>query len=315
MTTARPLSRRTLQQRAAPLSTRNGVSPTCIVLPPGPWSRIADFIAERLPAVSPAEWAKRMLAGDVLDESGIAVTAERHYEVGLRIFYYRALEHEPPIPFEETVLFQDEYLVVADKPHFLPVIPSGRYVQETLLVRLKRKLGIDSLAPIHRIDRETAGLVLFSIQPSTRGRYQDLFRQRSVRKHYEAIAPWRPELKLPLVYRSRIEEDAMRFMQMREVDGEPNAETHIDVLEVRGDLARYALSPVTGRKHQLRAHCTALGIPILNDLIYPVLCAENSDDHTRPLQLLAKSIAFTDPISGELRNFQSARTLNFAEPL
>ncbi|MDB5888092.1 MAG: Pseudouridine synthase [Rhodocyclales bacterium] len=252
-----------------------------------------------------------MLAGDVVDENGITVTPERRYEAGLRVFYYRALDAEPRIPFDEVVLFQDDYLVVADKPHFLPVIPSGRYVQETLLVRLKRRLGIDTLTPIHRIDRETAGLVVFAIQPSTRGRYQDLFRQKSVVKHYEAIAPWRPDLALPLTYRSRIEENAAHFMQMREVDGEANAETHVELLEVQGDLARYGLSPLTGRKHQLRAHCAALGIPILNDLIYPKLFAEDSDDHARPLQLLAKSIAFRDPVTHAARSFSSTRALMF----
>jgi tRNA pseudouridine32 synthase/23S rRNA pseudouridine746 synthase len=255
-----------------------------------------------------------MQAGNVIDAQGVPIGRERPYQPHLRLYYYRALEAEPHIPFEEVVLFQDDFLVVADKPHFLPVIPSGHYVQETLLVRLKRKLGIDTLAPIHRIDRETAGLVVFTIQPATRRTYQDLFLQKSIQKRYEAIAPWRPELNFPLTYRSRLEDHGAHFMQVREIDGAPNSETYLELLEVAGESARYGLSPLTGRKHQLRAHCAALGIPIYNDMIYPRLLAKNSDDYAKPLQLIAKSIAFRDPISGEQRSFTSARTLLLDEP-
>jgi len=266
-------------------------------------------LVRRFPGITPEVWQARMEASEVVDEHGVLVTPERLYQPHLRLYYYRALGIEPRIPFEETVLFQDDFLVVADKPHFLPVIPSGRYVQETLLVRLKRRLGIDTLSPIHRIDRETAGLVIFTIQPATRGTYQDLFLDKAIEKHYEAIAPWRPELALPLTYRSHLEENPERFMQVREAEGEPNSETRITLLEVADKSARYGLSPITGRKHQLRAHCAALGIPILHDQIYPMHLAENTDDYTKPLQLLAKSIAFRDPISGEQRSFSSTRKL------
>lgn len=301
----------TRSAHTAPLPTRDGVSPSSVVLPEGQWATVVAFLAQRFPAVPAATWAARMQAGKVVDAHGVNIDAERRYQAHLRLYYYRALEIETHIPFEESVVFQDAYIVVADKPHFLPVTPSGRYVQETLLVRLKRKLGIDTLAPIHRIDRETAGLVVFTIQPATRGLYQTLFQQKSIQKNYEAIAAWMPDLTLPMTYRSRLEEDAERFMQMREVGGDPNAETRIEVLEVKGALARYGLSPITGRKHQLRAHCAALGMPILNDLIYPKLFAEDSDDHSKPLQLLARSIAFRDPITGEPRQFSSAHTLSF----
>ena len=286
------------------LPTRHGVSPSCVGLAAGHWPTFTDFLAERFPAIARETWLARMAAGLVADEFGVAVTPERPYRGHMRLYYYRALAEEPRIPFEAAVLYQDAHLVVADKPHFLPVTPSGPYLQETLLVRLKNQLGIDSLIPIHRIDRETAGLVLFCIQPDARDAYQSLFRLREVRKHYEAIAPWRPGLQFPLQRKTRIVQDEPFFRQL-EVPGEPNSETHIDVLEISSDRARYALSPVTGKKHQLRVHMNALGLPILNDRMYPPLEVTPADDFTRPLQLLARSIAFTDPLTGQLRQFES----------
>ena len=289
--------------------TLNGVGPSCVILPAGNWVTIAEFLLHRFPGVTPEIWYARFEAGNVTHADGTPVNALSPFQPQSRIYYYRSIEGEPRIPFDEVLLFQDDYLVVADKPHFLPVIPSGRYLQETLLVRLKRKLGIDTLAPIHRIDRETAGLVVFTLQPSTRRNYQDLFLEKSVQKKYEAIAPRRPELNFPLTYRSRLEDHGEHFMQVREITGEPNSETIIEVLEEKGDSARYGLTPITGRKHQLRAHCAALGIPIYNDRIYPKLLAENTDDYARPLQLLAKSVAFRDPITGKERIFTSERKL------
>ena len=275
-----------------------------MALPEGPWVTIAGFLCERFSAIEPAIWTARIEAGEVIDEHGAPVTMTSRHQPHLRVYYYRSLPDEPRVPFDEVVLFQDAHIVVADKPHFLAVTPSGSHLQETLLVRLKRRLGIDTLAPVHRIDRETAGLVLFSIEPSTRGRYQRCFAERSVDKTYECIAPWRDDLVLPLTHRSRLVDDT-HFMRMREAPGEANAETHLELLERSGTLARYQLSPRTGRRHQLRVHCAALGIPIVGDLIYPTLQPANSDDHARPLQLLAKQLAFTDPITGEARHFTS----------
>jgi tRNA pseudouridine32 synthase/23S rRNA pseudouridine746 synthase len=291
-----------------PLPTRNGVGPSCVALPAGPWLTMGDFLIQHFPKVSAEIWQARLQVGEVVNEQGVPITAHTPYQPHIRLHYYRTIDDEPRVPFDEVLLYQDEHIVVADKPHFLPVTPGGRYLQETLLVRLKRKLGLDTLAPMHRLDRETAGVVLFSIQPSTRGRYQALFAQREVTKHYEAVAPWRPDLPLPLTRQSRIV-DADHFMRMHEVPGEPNAETQVEVLTVQGDLALYRLSPVTGRKHQLRVHCAALGMPIVNDLIYPKLFAMDSDDHDKPLQLLARSVAFRDPITGQVRQFSSQRSL------
>ncbi|MFM9917536.1 MAG: pseudouridine synthase [Rhizobacter sp.] len=295
-------------QPPVPLPTKNGVGPSCVALTPGPWSTISDFLVDRFPAVSAPTWQARMQQGEVVDAQGVAVTPDRPYRSGGRLYYYRSIDDEPRVPFDEVVLFQDELLVVADKPHFLPVTPGGRHLQETLLVRLKRRLGIDPLAPVHRLDRETAGVVVFAVQPATRGAYQALFAQRQVTKHYEAIARWRPDLAFPLTHRSRLVQDD-HFLRMREVPGEPNTETLFEVLAVHGDVARYRLTPLTGRTHQLRVHCAALGLPIIGDRMYPTLLPVDTDDHDRPLQLLARSIGFVDPVSGAERRYESNRQL------
>ena len=270
-----------------------------------------EFLVERFPAISRAIWLARMQAHEVVDEHGVQVTEARRYQSQLRVYYYRALDDEPIIPFTEIVLYRDDHLLVVDKPHFLPVTPSGKYLQQTLLVRLKRSLGIDALTPIHRIDRETAGLVMFSVQMATRAKYTRLFAQRAVTKHYEAIVHWpaqREDFELPAIYRSRLVQDDF-FLRTQEVPGEANSETHLQLLESRGDSARLRLSPVTGRKHQLRVQCAALGIPIRNDRFYPTLLAAIDDDYAHPLQLLAKSLSFVDPLTGEPRSFTSLRSL------
>ena len=252
-----------------------------------------------------ATWAARIAAGEVVDEHGAPVTAERPFQAQLKVFYYRAVEDEAPLPFEEQVLFQDEQLVVADKPHFLPVTPAGRHLQETLLVRLKRRLGIDTLVPLHRIDRETAGLVMFAVAPAARAAYLALFRAQRVAKVYEAVVHWPPQPPaLPLTRCSRIAPGG-HFMQMQEVPGEPNAETRFELIEAGAGRAHLRLHPASGRTHQLRVHCAALGLPIVGDTLYPTLQPEGSDDWARPLQLLARSLAFVDPISGAARAFTS----------
>jgi tRNA pseudouridine32 synthase / 23S rRNA pseudouridine746 synthase len=249
-----------------------------------------------------------MAAGEVVDQAGQRVTDERPYSAHQRIYYYRSLAAEPTLPVHERVIFQDECLVVADKPHFLPVVPAGQYVQETLLARLKRNLNLDTLAPVHRLDRETAGVVVFCVQTAMRGAYQDLFRLRRVTKQYEAIVHLPNDVEVPDIYRSRLEED-LHFMRMRQVDGTPNTETHLRMLKVHGAFARLSLSPITGRKHQLRVHCAALRMPIVNDHFYPELQTASADDYARPLQLLATSIAFQDPITGRAREFATNRQL------
>lgn len=296
---------------------RDGVGASRIALPPGPWATVLDFLSQRFPPVGEHEWRRRMAAGLVLDEQGGPVAPDAAHRPHCKLHYFRHVDAEPRIPFDEAVLYQDEHLVVADKPHFLPVTPGGRYVQETLLVRLKRRLGIETLTPLHRLDLETAGVVAFSVNPAERDRYHALFREHRVRKLYEAIAPHRPGLAFPRTVRSRMEERPEAFMQMREVPGEPNAHTEIALTEVRGALGRYRLEPLTGRKHQLRLHMASLGLPIVGDRIYPVLQPAGDPgaepSFQEPLRLLAQVLSFTCPFTGREMRFESQRAL--AQPI
>ncbi len=290
------------------LPLKHGVKPSCVVLPSQGQGSTLDFLCQRLPAVARADWLRRMASGEVVDELGRPVTAATPLLTGLRIYYYREVVQEPPMPFHAAVLYQDAHLVVADKPHFLPVTPGGRYIQNTLLVQLKNQLGLPDLSPIHRIDRDTAGLVLLASRRCDRGAYQALFRERSVHKVYEAIAPYRPDIAFPREHASRMTESG-HFIRMHEVPGPPNSHTRMELLEHNAHWARYRLHPVSGKRHQLRVHMAALGLGLLGDGLYPVVDDAPEGDFSRPLRLLAQEIAFTDPITGQERRFTSRRTL------
>lgn len=290
------------------LPTRDGVGASRVVIAPGRWACVIDFLLARFPHIGAADWQQRLAQGLVLGDAGQPLQANTPAMDGGWLYYYRAVESEAPIPFEHQVLYRDAHLLVVDKPHFLPVIPSGKYLQETLLMRLKNTLGVPDIVPLHRIDRDTAGLVLLSLQASSRNAYYALFRERQVEKTYEAIAACKPTLTLPLRRESRLGPGA-HFMQQAEVPGPVNAITDIDVVEVCGPWARYRLRPLSGQRHQLRVHMMALGLPILNDGIYPQLTPEGSSDPAKPLQLLAKRLAFKDPVSGRSLVFESGRRL------
>ncbi len=287
---------------------RDGVVFSRWQLPPGPWETVLEGLCARFAAIDRDRWLDRMARGLVLDADGRAITPQTPYRVGADIRYCREVADEPQIPFEEIIVHVDEHLIVVDKPHFLPVTPAGAYVSQTLLARLVRRTGCADLVPLHRIDRDTAGLVLFSRAPATRAAYQSLFPQRRIHKRYEALAPALHDTVFPAVRRSRLEAGTP-FFRMRECEGEANSETHIDVIERAAAHWRYALEPVTGRKHQLRVHMAALGAPILNDAFYPHLREPLQDDVERPLKLLARSLRFVDPLDGRERCFESSREL------
>jgi tRNA pseudouridine32 synthase/23S rRNA pseudouridine746 synthase len=280
---------------------------------------VLAFLQARLPHV--ADWPQRLQAGAVLDARGRPARPDDPCPLGTLLWYWRSAGPETPVPHEVVVLHRCERLLVVDKPPFLAVTPAGRHVRETVQVRLQAQLGLTDLAPLHRLDRDTSGVMAFSVQPSSRGVYQALWRERRVRKSYEAIAPWSDALPFPLTARHRLQEPAGRnFHQMQVLPGEPNCETLVERLHeldphtvpgaVPGQrLALYRLSPLTGRKHQLRAQMAALGLPLVNDRVYPTLQPEGPDDLGRPLMLLARRLGFADPLDGQERCFESRMRL------
>ncbi|MEN5292191.1 pseudouridine synthase [Stenotrophomonas lactitubi] len=284
-------------------------TPSRLQLPPGNWVSLLEGLCARFPRIDRLQWESRFARGRVQDAQGRALAADMPWQVGLEIRYFREVADEPVIPFVETILHHDAHLLVADKPHFLPTAPAGAFVRETLLARLVERTGNADLVPLHRLDRLTAGLVLFSTQAETRDAYQRLFRERRIEKTYEALAPALRDLRFPLERHSRLQ-PGEPFFRMAEVPGEPNARTRIELIEAHGPVWRYRLVPESGRKHQLRVHMAALGAPILGDGFYPQLQDRPQGEGEPPLQLLAQALAFDDPLTGQRRSFRSARTLS-----
>ncbi|MBD3684169.1 pseudouridine synthase [Stenotrophomonas sp. Br8] len=284
-------------------------TPSRLQLPPGNWVSLLEGLCARFPRIDRLQWESRFARGRVQDAQGRALAADMPWRVGLEIRYFREVADEPVIPVVETILHHDAHLLVADKPHFLPTAPAGAFVRETLLARLIERTGNTELVPLHRLDRLTAGLVLFSTRPETRDAYQRLFRERRIEKTYEALAQALPDLRFPLERHSRLQ-PGEPFFRMVEGPGEPNARTRIEVIDAHGPVWRYRLVPESGRKHQLRVHMAALGAPILGDGFYPQLQDRPQGEGEPPLQLLAQALAFDDPLTGQRRSFRSARTLS-----
>lgn len=279
----------------------NGYLPCRKVLTKPHLGCVLDAICAHYVDVPRSDWQQRFAIGHVFDACGNRLQPEAPFRAPLELHYYRPF-HEQPLPVQETILYQDEHLVAVDKPHFLPVHPAGKYREETLVARVIARLGNPELSPLHRLDRATAGVVLFSCNRTSRGAYQNLFRDRSMHKRYEALAAPLPELAFPLERSSRLQRHADGF-RSQEAAGEPNAHTRIEVIDNRGPLWRYALYPTSGQMHQLRVHMSALGAPIANDPWYPDALPSGPDDFDRPLQLLAQSLRFIDPVTQTTREF------------
>ena len=296
----------------ASLPPRFGLDPARMRLPVSDrWRTIREHLVTRVPL--PADRIDAMFAAGRFHDLDGPLDPDAPYVSGGSVWFHRDLPDEAPVPFAIDVAHRDDDVLVADKPHFLATIPRGRHVRETALVRLRDEHGLPDLSPAHRLDRVTAGLVLFVVRREARGTYQNLFRDRRVAKTYTAVTRHDPALPPTTTVRSRITKER-GVVTAREIPGEPNAETHVELLEHRDDpllgpIARYRLTPRTGRTHQLRLHLASLGVPILGDPFYPELRDVPLDDFRAPLQLLATTLSWPDPHHGERRTVHSRRTL------
>lgn len=285
----------------------NGVSASKVFLKkrePMPAS-VFEYLCEEFQHISTIEWQQRFKDGLIYDADGNQLSRTSAFLAESHVYYYRFLAHEIHVPFEHQILFENEHLLVVDKPHFLTMSPTGQYVQESLLVRLKKQTNNEFLTPIHRLDKETAGVVLFSKKVESRGAYQKMFAEREIQKTYHAIAPYKEDLDFPLNIKLSMEKGEP-FYTMKIVDGSVNSETDIELLEHNNEWAKYELKPKTGKQHQLRVHLNSLEIPIKNDPFYPSVQHKKEDDFSQPLQLLAKEISFIDPVLFTQMNFKSS---------
>lgn len=301
----------------SPLPQRNGLDAAWLRTPdrePGlapRWATMGEYLAQRLPSEAPV--AQMLAAGEFVDQAGRPVAGDEPYRPHTLIWFHRELAPEAPAPFEVKILHADERIVVVDKPHFLATTPRGVHVRETVLVRLREALGLPELAPAHRLDRLTAGVLVLTTRREFRAAYAGLFQTQQVAKTYLALARFDRGLEFPRRELGRIEK-RRGHLQAELVEGEPNAETLIEVDEARGEFARYRLTPATGKTHQLRVHMAALGLPILGDPLYPDVLDVPADDFSHPLRLIAKTLSFTDPVDGTDREFTSGFALSWPEP-
>lgn len=289
--------------RCLPLAVKNGVSPNKLWLPEGDWKTVFAFFQWKFPHLEATDCVERFRKNEVVSDSGEVFTDASTYQAGQHIYFYRTLKDELEVPFQEKIIFQNDRILVVDKPHFLPVAPTGQYLHETLLVRLRNKTKIESLELAHRLDRETAGLVLLIKQEKDRHHYHQLFSQRKIKKTYHALTKI-SDVSFPMVHRSYLTQ-AGNSMRMKEGNGKHNTETKIDLLERSANQFLLKLNPTSGKKHQLRVHLASLGMPIINDPLYPDRQTKLPNDFRHPLQLVAKAIEFVDPIDAKQYCFSS----------
>ena len=271
------------------------------------WPDLGAWLGERLGESVPV--TEFLAAGRFAYESGVPVAGTDPYQPTTFVWFHRDLADEPVVPGPIHLVYRDDRIVVIDKPPFLSSIPRGSHVVQSVVVRLRAQLQLPELSPLHRLDRVTSGLLVLATERRWRGAYQTLFQRGEVNKVYRALAPLCPSLELPVTVRNHLRTRPGHWQGEEALDLPVNAESLVERESEHGEAGLYRLTPRTGRTHQLRLHMLGLGIPIIGDPLYPVVQDVSVHDFTRPLQLLASELAFTDPVDGALRRFESVRRL------
>ena len=358
---AKPARRTHRRLLTPPLAQKNGIDPIQLILPlveelPAELApsntapnnttpnntapaTIADYLIARFYPNDPQIIHARFNTGEVRLDDGTILTSDSPYMPGERIWYFRELADEPQLPSDMPVLYEDEHVLAIDKPHFLPTTPRGAYIAQTALTKLRVREQNPLLIPIHRLDRPTAGVLLFAKTVEARRPFQMMFQHRQVSKTYRAVAPVPADAAAVeqalsaegLQVRSHIQKirDQLQVQQLSEQECaaqgvEPNTLTTVKILrtftpsaqavegwraEPNREWALYDLAPHTGKTHQLRAHLNMLSSPILGDILYPQVLPDAPDRPEYPLQLLAYSLHFKHPITGEPVDLYSGRSL------
>lgn len=352
---AKPARRTHRRLLTPPLTQKNGIDPIQLTLPlleelPAELTpnnaapvTIADYLVARFYPNDPQIIHARFNTGEVRLDDGTILSSDSPYMPGERIWYFRELADEPQLPSDMPVLYEDEHVLAIDKPHFLPTTPRGSYIAQTALTKLRVREQNPLLIPIHRLDRPTAGVLLFAKTVQARRPFQMMFQHRQASKTYRAVAPVPSDVTAAeqalstegLQVRSHIQKirDQLQVQQLSEQECaaqgvEPNTLTTVKILRTftpsaqavegwraepalnkKQEWALYDLEPHTGKTHQLRAHLNLLGSPILGDVLYPQVLPDTPDRPEYPLQLLAYSLHFEHPITGERVDLHSGRSL------
>jgi 23S rRNA pseudouridine1911/1915/1917 synthase len=229
--------------------------------------RIDQYLAGKFPFFSRAEWQREIFSGVVLLNGTKARKPAQRLQLGDELRRLHPFDEEPDVDTRMPVLWCDGELAAVMKPAGLPMHESGYYRRRTVAGVLPEVLG-QGWTPVHRLDRETSGILLCARQPTIRAKLTDMWTNKQVRKTYLAITNGLPTDDLWTVDLP-IKSDRYERTNRAEIsEFGDEAFTMFRVLSRGDDAALVEAKPLTGRTNQIRVHSAALGLPLIGDKVY-----------------------------------------------